>query len=80
MPISPSALRADIYRILDEVLETGKPVEINRRGQILRIVLDGQQPRSRRLVRRTDVIVGSADDLDDISWEDSWGGVPELGG
>lgn len=79
MAISPSALRADIYRILDEVLETGQPIEINRKGRVLRIVLDNQ-PTSRldRLVRRTDVIIGDPDDLDEISWEHEWGGVEEL--
>src|SRR5688572_10675401 len=28
----------DIYRILDQVLETGVPVEIERRGKLLKIV------------------------------------------
>ena len=36
--ITASSLRQNIYTILDEVLETGVPVEIERKGQILRIV------------------------------------------
>ncbi len=78
MPISPSALRADIYRILDEVLETGRPVEISRKGRRLLIVLDEPEPRSSRLVRRVDVIVDDTADLVDVSWEHEWGGPDEL--
>jgi hypothetical protein len=36
-PWTASRLRENVYRILDEVLETGVPVEIERRGKILRI-------------------------------------------
>lgn len=35
MPISASKLRSDIYRILDEVVRTGVPVQIEREGHIL---------------------------------------------
>ena len=35
--LSATRLRADLYRVLDEILENGRPVEIERRGRILRI-------------------------------------------
>jgi prevent-host-death family protein len=38
MPVTASKLRENIYRILDEVLDTGVPVEIERRGKLLRLV------------------------------------------
>lgn len=38
MSSKPSASGEDIYRILDQVLETGVPVEIERRGKLLKIV------------------------------------------
>ncbi len=41
MKTSASKLRANIYKILDEVLSTGMPVEIERNGQILKIVPPG---------------------------------------
>lgn len=37
MPVKPSQLREDIYRILDQVLETGVPVEIERHGKLLKV-------------------------------------------
>ena len=44
-PLTASKLRENVYRILDEVLETGVPVEIERRGKILKIV--STEPRSK---------------------------------
>ena len=38
MPSKPSPSGDDIYRILDQVLETGIPVEIERSGKRLKIV------------------------------------------
>jgi len=38
MPLKPSSLRKDLYRILDQVLDTGVPVEIERRGKVLKII------------------------------------------
>lgn len=38
MPLTASKLREDIYRIFDQVLETGVPVDIEKRGKILQIV------------------------------------------
>jgi len=36
--LTASKLRANVYRVLDQVLETGVPVEIERHGRRLRIV------------------------------------------
>jgi PHD/YefM family antitoxin component YafN of YafNO toxin-antitoxin module len=38
MAVSATQLRQNIYAILDEALATGKPVDIERKGKILRIV------------------------------------------
>lgn len=38
MKITASKLRENIYRVLDQVVETGVPVEIERRGRRLKIV------------------------------------------
>lgn len=36
-PLSVSALRANLYRLLDEVVRTGIPLEVERNGPLLRI-------------------------------------------
>jgi hypothetical protein len=72
MALTASKLRQDIYRILDEVLETGEPVVIERNGRRLRIVADDPPSRLDRLVRRPDVVTGDPDDLVHLDWSDEW--------
>ncbi|GAA4823314.1 type II toxin-antitoxin system Phd/YefM family antitoxin [Nocardioides caeni] len=71
-PVSPSQLRQDLYRLLDGVLETGRPLEILRKGRLLRVVPD--QPVSRLDQIRTDasVIVGDPEDLVSVDWSSEW--------
>ncbi len=38
MAITASKLRENIYRLLDQVLNTGVPIEVKRRGKILKII------------------------------------------
>ncbi len=63
MTITASKLRENIYRVLDEILATGVPVEIERNGRILRIVADDEPTRLGRLVRRPDALVGDPEDI-----------------
>ena len=71
MPLTASSLRADVYRILDQVLETGVPVEILRKGRILRIVPETPATRLERLERH-DVITGDPEDLVHLDWSGEW--------
>jgi hypothetical protein len=72
MSITASKLRGNIYKILDEVIETGKPVEIERNGQILRLVLAEPVPKLLNLVQRPDFIRVSAEDFIHIDWSKEW--------
>ena len=58
MKVTPSQLRANVYRILDEVLESGTTVEIEHKGRILRIVLDQPRAKLERLVERPEYTKG----------------------
>lgn len=76
MRVTPSRLRADIYNLIDRVIETGEPLEIERRGVIVRLVppraatwLDGLQ-------RRTGVVSGDPEDLVHVDWSDQWSPDP----
>jgi hypothetical protein len=66
-----SELRADVYRVLDSILETGVPVEIERKGRVLKIVEDKPAPKLARLVKRK-ALVGDPDDLVHIDWSQHW--------
>ncbi len=74
MTITASKLRENIYRVLDQVLETGEPVEIERNGRRLRIVADDPPNPLRHLVRRTDVVVGDSNDFVHLDWSGEWSG------
>jgi prevent-host-death family protein len=70
--MNAARLRANLYAVLDEVIETGKPVEIVRKGRKLRIVPD-------HAVRKTDALEphpGTVDDPGAIvhqDWSGLWG-------
>ncbi len=50
--ITASRLRENIYRISDDILKTGIPIEINRRGQKLKIVPEGPVSKLDNLIER----------------------------
>ncbi|HXM44948.1 MAG TPA: hypothetical protein VN924_27165 [Bryobacteraceae bacterium] len=71
MRVTASKLRENIYRILDEAIETGVPVEIIRKGVVLRIVLEKPPSKLARLKKR-DIFVGDPDDIIGMDWSSEW--------
>jgi hypothetical protein len=71
-----SKLRANIYRMLDEVLETGRPLEVERNGKTLVIAPKEEQSIWERLPRREGAIVGDPDELIHIDWSSEWNPDP----
>lgn len=71
-----SKLRANIYRMLDEVLETGQPLEIERNGKTLVIAPKEAQSIWDRLPQREGFIVGDPDELIHIDWSSEWNPDP----
>ena len=67
--ITVTELRKNIYKLLDEVLNTGIPLEINKRGKKLKIIPGGRANKLENLISRPKVIKGNSDDLAGISWE-----------
>jgi len=70
--MTASALRRDIYRILDRVLESGEPVIIERNGRRVRISAEDVPSRLDALVRRPEVVVGNSDDFVHLDWSHEW--------
>lgn len=71
MVYTATALRKDIYSLLDSVLESGIPLEIERKGKRLRIVPEGKTGRLERLEKH-DIVIGDSADLPDVHWDESW--------
>jgi hypothetical protein len=76
MAISASKLRSNVYRLLDEVLETGQPLEIERNGKTLVIAPKETGSIWDRLPRREGYIVGDPDELIHIDWSSEWNPDP----
>ena len=71
MRVTASKLRSDIYNILDETLKTGVPVEVVRKGRILKIVPEAKPDKLSRLKKRN-YFVGDSDDVLRIDWLKEW--------
>jgi len=71
-PYSVSRLRADLYNVLDRVLETGVPVEVERKGRRLRIVPVEQGERLASLTLHPDYLRGDPEAIVHLDWSDEW--------
>ena len=72
MSVTATQLRADLYKLLDQVLETGKPLEIRRKGQVLHIVPSERRTLQELFPYRPELIIGDPDDLVHIDWSKEW--------
>lgn len=71
MRLTASKLRENIYNVLDQALESGTPVEILRKGQILRIVPPQVKSKLSRLKKRK-CVRGDPEDLVHLDWLKEW--------
>ncbi|MGI8535078.1 MAG: hypothetical protein ACR2K2_01005 [Mycobacteriales bacterium] len=72
MAISASQLRQDVYRLLDLVLSTGRPLEIERNGKLLRISPAVASARLDRITPRPGLINGDPAELASVDWSATW--------
>ncbi|MGH8925870.1 MAG: type II toxin-antitoxin system Phd/YefM family antitoxin [Acidimicrobiia bacterium] len=74
--ITATELRQNVYRILDQVVSTGEPVDVERKGKRLRIVLLPEPGMSRSDLASSlgfgDLIVGDPEDLVHLDWSENW--------
>ncbi|BCX81157.1 hypothetical protein MIT9_P0735 [Methylomarinovum caldicuralii] len=68
---TPSRLRANLYRILDRILETGQAVEIKRKGRRLRIVPE-RKIKLELLKPHPDYLKVPPDDIVHMDWSEEW--------
>jgi hypothetical protein len=80
MRVTATKLRQNVYAILDQVAETGVPVEVERKGKILKIVPEKRKTLEERFPKRESFIIGDPADLatvDTMDWMKEWR-EPEL--
>ncbi|MEW5815872.1 MAG: type II toxin-antitoxin system Phd/YefM family antitoxin [Spirochaetota bacterium] len=71
--LSATKLRENLYAVLDQVLKTGVPAIVERKGRRIRIVPDNAPSRLERLERH-DAIIGDPEELVHLDWSSSWNG------
>jgi len=71
MMLTASKLRENIYQVLDQVLETGVPVEIRRKGKTVRIVPAEAVPKLSRLAPR-DYLRVDPEAIIHLDWSSEW--------
>ncbi len=77
--MTPTQLRKDLYRLLDRVIETGVPLEVERKGVTLKIERQAELSKLERIRRmgRADVWVGDPNDIFHMDyleeWREEWG-------
>lgn len=67
--VTVTELRSNIYNLLEEILTTGIPLEINKGGRKLRIAPVDKVDKLQNLVYRSNAIKGDPEDLVHIEWE-----------
>jgi prevent-host-death family protein len=67
--VTSSKLQNNLDQLLDEILNTGTPLEVKRNGKRLRIIPVETVDKLQKLIHRPEAIIGDPDELVQISWE-----------
>jgi hypothetical protein len=74
--VSDINIEKNFLRLLDKVVKTGVPLEIERKGKRLLISPAKKHRDLDRLENHPNFVVGNPDDLVHIDWSSEWG--PQL--
>ena len=72
MSITPTDFRKNIFNLLDNLLDTGKVLEINRNGHIFKVVPPKKRKKLDRLIPHKDAVIGNSDDFISMDWSSEW--------
>ncbi len=67
MAITDSAFEKNLYKLLDQVIETGEPLETQRNDSSLTLYLSDPKSKLASLKKR-DAIIGDPESLVHIDW------------
>lgn len=71
MVVTVSGLRQNIYRLLDQVVETGRPLEVKRGDALLKIMAEKPVSKLAKLTPHK-CIQGDPEDLVHQDWSQEW--------
>jgi hypothetical protein len=70
--VTATELRRNIYRLLDQVLYSKVPLEVERKGKSLIIIPADAVSKFDRLEPHIDCVIGDPEDLVHIDWSEEW--------
>ena len=78
MSMNVTTLRKNIYRIVDRILETGKPEIIERKGRRIQLLPLDDTDKLSRLAgkKRRKAYVGNSDEIIGMDWSREWQDEP----
>ena len=77
MIFTATKLRQNLYNILDGVIDSGIPVEIERKGVLLKIVPEETMDKWDRLGEHH-VINGNPENIVSVDWSEEWNNGDDL--
>jgi hypothetical protein len=72
MRLTASKLRQEVYKILDEIIRTGKPAEIERNGNLLKIVSVSKRYSKLSKLKPRKLTNENSDNFEHIDWSQEW--------
>jgi hypothetical protein len=69
MKVSATELRGNVYRLIDEVIRTGEPIEIERKGKVVKIMREAAGGKLKNLKRRK-TYLGKPEDKMHQDWSE----------
>ena len=70
--IPPTNLRKNLYKYLDQVLDSGTPLEINRNGRKLKIVREGHRDIFGNLRKHPHIMRCDPESIVHMDWSNTW--------
>lgn len=81
MAVSPTQLRENLYKILDEIISSREPVEITRKGYVIKLVLS-EEPSPKKLSALKPhpgtILSNDPESIIHMDWSELWQGKLEL--
>jgi len=72
MAMSLTALRSNLYTVVDKVIATGTPAEIERNGHIVKIIVEEPKNKLDNLTLHPGTLIGDPEDFVHMNWLTEW--------
>jgi hypothetical protein len=66
-------LRNNLYQCIDQLISTGEPIHIQRKGVKIKILLEEPaKTNTKKFLKHSNVYVGAPEDLVHMDWSSEW--------